>query len=181
MEYRLLHHWNYALDESEHKILESAIALTEQKRDNTFLMQAAAFIARHTQAQHILIGALSQDGRQVDTKAFILNGRVMDNIMYPLQHTPCDNVITQRFCYYPNNVQQLFPFDIELKELNVNSYLGSIFLDESNEPIGLIALMNGNKLQNAAFAEHLVLVLSPAIEEELLSLFKNPPTLSQAN
>lgn len=168
MEYRLLHHWNYALVESEHRILENAIALTEQKRDNTFLRQVGAFIAQHTQAQYVFIGSLSQDGLYVETRAFVLNGKEQANIRYPLQHSPCDNVITQRFCYYPNNVQRLFPLDLELQELNIESYLGSIFLDENNEAVGLIALMSDTELPNAAFAEHLVLVLSPSIEEEIL-------------
>jgi hypothetical protein len=177
MEYRLLHHWKYALAASEHHTLEQAIALTEQKRDGSYLRQVAAFIAKNTQVQYVLIGALSPDGFQIETKAFIKDYQEQPNIAYPLQHTPCDHVITQRFCYYPNNVQQLFPFDIELQELNIESYLGSIFLDENNEPMGLIALMSDGKLQNAAFAEHLVLVLSPSIEEELLRSRHNPPAV----
>lgn len=174
MEYRLLHHWNYALADSEHRILESAIALTEQKRDNSYFSHVADFIAQHTQVQYVLIGDLSQDGLHVETKAFVLNGKKQANFRYPLPHTPCDNVITQRFCYYPDNVQRLFPLDIELQELNIESYLGSIFVDENNEPVGLIALMSDTELKNAAFAEHLVLVLSPSIEEELIRIRNNP-------
>ncbi|MDO6388732.1 hypothetical protein Q4E40_01250 [Pontibacter sp. BT731] len=168
MEYRFVHHWNYVLREDEHRIMESAISLTSQPRNESFLRQAAEFIATHAQVQYVLIGSLSEDGKDVLTKVFLKNGEVQPNISYPLQSGPCDAVLTQRFCYYPNNVQRHFPQDIELQEMNIESYLGSIFLTEGGDPVGLIALMSDQQLENAAFAEHLVLVLSPAIEEELI-------------
>lgn len=168
-----MHHRNYTLREDEHHILESAISLISQPRDESFLKRAAVFIAAHAQVQYVLIGSLSEDGKDVLTKVFLKNGEVLPNISYPLQYSPCDAVLTQRFCYYPDNVQRHFPRDFELQELNIESYLGSIFLTEEGEPVGLIALMSDRQLENAAFAEHLVLVLSPAIEEELI-LQSNP-------
>ncbi|MBF8965037.1 hypothetical protein I0P70_17450 [Pontibacter sp. FD36] len=173
MEYRFVHHWNYALGEDEHRILESAISLTTQPRDESFLQQAADFIAAYTQVQYVLIGSLSYDGNHVITNVFLKDGEQQPNITYPLQYSPCDAVMTQRFCYYPNNVQRYFPRDMELQELNIDSYLGSIFLSEDSEPVGLIALMSDKQIENAAFAEHLVLVLSPAIEEELAQQHKS--------
>ncbi|MBX0334221.1 hypothetical protein K3G39_13335 [Pontibacter sp. HSC-14F20] len=170
MEYRFVHHWNYALREDEHRILESAISLIAQPRDESFLRRAAEFIATHAQVQYVLIGNLSDDGLNVVTKVFLKNGAPLPNFSYPLHYTPCDSVLTQRFCYYPNNVQRYFPRDIELQDLNIESYLGSIFLKEDGEPVGLISLMSDKQLENAAFAEHLVLVLSPAIEEELIHI-----------
>ncbi|WP_299707975.1 hypothetical protein [uncultured Pontibacter sp.] len=170
MEYRFVHHWNYTLEEEEHQILEAAISISEQQRDKDFLKNVASFIAEHTSVQYVLIGILSTDGKRVETKVFLKNGEEKSNIQYPLQYTPCDSVITQRFCYFPHDVQQYFPLDVELQELNIESYMGSIFLTEDSEPIGLIALMSEEEIENAAFAEHLVLVLSPAIEEKLIRI-----------
>lgn len=141
--------------------------MTSQPRDNNFLDQAAAFVAEQTKAAYILIGVLSHCRKQVTTRVFLKNGEQLENISYPLADTPCDNVLDHRFCFYPSNVQQTFPLDSELKELNIDSYLGSVFVGDGNEPLGLIALMDEKPIENAAFAEHLILVLSPAIEEEL--------------
>lgn len=170
MEYRFVHHWNYELGEQEHATLEAAISLTTQTRDGNFLHEVGAFIAEHTGAMYVLIGLLSEDSRYISTCSFLKNKEVLENITYPLQHTPCDSVLTQKFCYYPFSVSENFPEDIELQELNVESYLGSIFLSPESEPMGLIALMDVKPLENPAFAEHLILVLSPAIEEELHKL-----------
>jgi hypothetical protein len=170
MEYRFVHHWNYALGEEEHRILEAAISLTMQDDREHLLKDSAAFIAEHTQAMYVLIGVLNQDNSKIQTCAFLKNGQELENFTYLLQNTPCDSVLTQRFCYYPVDVKDSFPEDEELKELNIESYLGSIFLSEDSEQIGLIALMDEKPIERAAFAEHLILVLSPAIEEELIRL-----------
>lgn len=170
MEYRFVHHWNYELGVHEHDILESAISLSTKKRDENFLRDISTFIAKHTQAKYVLIGLLTRDNQHIQTLTFLQNGEKLKNMTYPLRHTPCDAVLTQRFCYYPFNVSENFPQDKDLQELNIESYLGSIFLSEESEPIGIIALMDQKPIENAAFAEHLILVLSPAIEQELAKL-----------
>jgi hypothetical protein len=133
-------------------------------------LKLAAFISEHTKAKYVMIGLLSEDYSQIHTCVFLKDEQVLENITYPLEHTPCDSVLTQRFCYYPFSVYENFPLDTELKELNIESYLGSIFLSPESEPMGMIALMDVKPIENAAFAEHLILVLSPAIEEELARL-----------
>ncbi|MDX5417811.1 MAG: hypothetical protein LPK09_01245 [Hymenobacteraceae bacterium] len=170
MEYRFVHHWNYELGEHEHATLEAAISLTIQARDENFLHQVGAFITEYTGARYVLVGLLSKDNNHISTCSFLKDKEVLANITYALQHTPCDSVLTQKFCYYPFSVSENFPEDIELKQLKIESYLGSIFLSPESEPMGLIALMDEKPLENPAFAEHLILVLSPAIEEELYKI-----------
>lgn len=91
----------------------------------------------------------------------------LPNFTYQLKGTPCDAVLTQRFCYYPSQVTESFPTDKELQDFNIESYLGSVLLSDQSELLGLIAIMDEKTIENAAFAEHLILILSPAIEEEL--------------
>jgi len=170
MEYRFVHYRQHDLSKEEHNILEAAITLTAGERDDSFLHRVAAFVSEHTQATYVLIGLLSADRSHVCTHAFVKHNEILENISYPLKGTPCDAVFTQRFCYYPTDVREHFPEDEELQELNISSYLGSILVASDSEPVGLIALLDGKPLVNPAFAEHLILVLSLAIEEELSRL-----------
>lgn len=167
MEYRFIHHWQYEPGEEENQVLESAVALSEKTRNVNFLAYIAAFIYEHTGVSYVSIGVLSDDNKHVHTCAFLKNKESLENITYALQGTPCGDVLTQRFCYFPLNVVQNFPDDKELHDLQIDSYLGSLLFSEANEPLGLIALMDTKPIENAAFAEHLIMVLSPAIEEEL--------------
>lgn len=170
MEYRPVHHKYYVLDKEDHRILEAAISLCAQERTDDFLDRVAQFITEHTRVKYVVIGLLSEDNQAVQTYAFTEDGKKLENTVYPLLHTPCDAVVTQRFCYYPIRVCASFPQDEVLQELQIESYLGSIFLSEKNDPMGLIAIMDNKPVENPAFAEHLILVLSPAIEEELTRL-----------
>lgn len=170
MEYRFIHHWQYEPGISEHQVLENAIELLEKERTDDFLHDVAAFISGQTGAAYIIIGLLVNNGLQVKTQAFLKHGTVLPNITYYLASTPCDAVVIQRFCYFPMQVAHQFPDDKELKDLGIESYLGSILLDEANEPLGLISLMDNKPLKDPAFAEHLILVLSPAMEEVLIRL-----------
>lgn len=170
MEYRFIHHWQYEPGEQENLVLEKAITLIGKDRDENFLNELAAFISEETRAKYVTIGLLADNAQKAQTCTFLRDKEVLPNITYSLKGTPCDDVITQRFCYFPVDVSESFPTDTELKELGIESYLGSLLLSDAGEPIGLIALMDEKPLENAAFAEHLILVLSPAIEAELIKL-----------
>ncbi|OKL38699.1 hypothetical protein [Pontibacter flavimaris] len=170
MEYRKIQYWQYEPGEKEERVLEAALALTLQGRHNAYLSEIASFISEHTGAKYILIGQLSEDREHIHTLVFMEDKKLLDNYTYPLKGTPCEVALAHRFCYHPFDVAPSFPEDKELQDLQIESYLGSILLSEENEPIGLAALMDVKQIENAAFAEHLITVLSPAIEEEILLL-----------
>ncbi|WP_162054635.1 hypothetical protein [Pontibacter pamirensis] len=167
MEYRFVHHWQYEPGEEENRILEEAVTLTNKSRGTCFLLEAAMFINRHTGVEYVMIGALTDDRSHIRTCAFLKGEDVQDNVTYTLQGTPCEAVQTQGFCYFPFNVTKNFPSDKELQNLKIERYLGRFLLSGSNEPIGIVAVMGTKPIEKAAFAEHLIFVLSPAIEEEL--------------
>ena len=62
--------------------------------------------------------------------------------------TPCKNVIENGTCFYPKNTQQLFPNDLDLVKLRVESYLGKLLKNEKGEAIGLITLMHDKPIEN---------------------------------
>ncbi|RDV14245.1 hypothetical protein DXT99_15755 [Pontibacter diazotrophicus] len=167
MEYRFVHHWQYEPGEEENRILEDAVTLTNKSRGACFLLEAATFITRHTGVEYVMIGALTEDKSHIRTCAFLKGEEALDNVIYTLQGTPCEAVQTQGFCYFPFNVTKSFPDDRELQNLKIESYLGRFLLSGTNEPIGTVAVMGTGPIERAAFAEHLIFVLSPAIEEEL--------------
>jgi hypothetical protein len=179
MEYRFVHYWQYDPGKEEEKILESAISLSTKERTDNYLYEVAEFISEHLNTRYVVIGYLLEDLKHLTTLAFINDKKHLENFTYPLKGTPCDVVVTQRFCYHPYNVSISFPEDKDLKELQIESYLGSILLASDNEPLGVVALMDVKKIENAAFAEHLILVLSPSIEEEIKRIKSKNPSSSQ--
>lgn len=170
MEYRFVHYWQYELGAEDNEILDKAVTLVNKPRTDGFLKEVTLFISRYTGAEFVTIGLISEDKRKINTCIFLHNENELQNFTYSLYGTPCDAVLSRKFCYFPTNVADSFPNDHELQQMEIESYLGSLFMKEDNEVLGLIALMSSKTIENAAFAEHLILVLSQAIEEELLKI-----------
>ncbi|MBU2444792.1 MAG: PAS domain S-box protein [Bacteroidetes bacterium] len=72
------------------------------------------------------IGKISAENeQQINTIAECQDDQIVSNFNYDLKDTPCLNVVGNKFCYYPENVQSLFSKDELLKELSAESYAGA--------------------------------------------------------
>ncbi|AKD04022.1 hypothetical protein POKO110462_12910 [Pontibacter korlensis] len=167
MEYRHIQYWQYEPGVEEERILEAALVLSQKPRHDTYLVELANFIAEHVGVKYVMIGQLSADRQHVHTLVYLAGRELLQNYTYSIKGSPCENTLTHKFCYYPYDVAPAFPGDKDLQDLQIESYLGSMLLSEDNEPMGLVVLMDEKKITNAAFAEHLIMVLSPAIEKEI--------------
>lgn len=167
MQNKFIHHWQYEHNEPEGKVLEQALDLANAEKTPHYLEQVALFLAEHTGAAYVMIGLLQEDKRHIQTLVFLQGKHPLPNLIYSLKGTPCEAVTIQGFCFYPDQVTQLFPEDQYLVEMEVDSYLGTMLFSSQDEPIGIVAILDTKPLENAAFIEHLILVLSLSIEEEL--------------
>ena len=173
MEYRHIHYLNYEPGVEESVIFDGAVLLANQLRQGNYLLKIAAFICRHTDVDYVGIGLLDSQKSLIRTCTFLKKDKVLDNITYLLKGTPCEEVVIHRFCYYPFDVKTHFPNDKIIRDLQIESYLGTILLSRDNEAIGVVELLHTRTIEKPAFAEHLILILSPAIEEELMDLHAN--------
>ena len=80
--------------------------------------------------------------QSVRTIAICASGELIENIVYQLQGTPCEAVVDRKACYYPSDVQKLFPQDEMLRDLDMQSYLGAPLVGSEGKPLGLIAVLH---------------------------------------
>ncbi|MFN2267197.1 MAG: PAS domain S-box protein, partial [Desulfonatronovibrio sp.] len=71
-----------------------------------------------------------------------------ENFSYDLKDTPCHRVKDQGICYFQHRVQQQFPHDQLLKDLNIQSYWGTPLRDGSGKTIGIMALMDDKPMSH---------------------------------
>jgi hypothetical protein len=72
-----------------------------------------------------LVGRLAgQAPELVHTEALWMDGRLAENLDYPLAGTPCEAVLSSRLCLHESGVARSFPQDRMLAELGIESYLG---------------------------------------------------------
>jgi len=87
----------------------------------------------------------SHDNTQADIIALWANGEIADNFSYTLTATPCSTVFGlngESICVYPNNVQNLFPEDSLLTEMEAESYIGVPLVNSFGKTIGIICIIN---------------------------------------
>lgn len=113
----------------------------------------AQYLAENLTMDFVCIDRLDPDGLTAHTVAVWHDGNFQDNISYALQDTPCGQLVNQEACCYPANVRHFFPKDQALRDMNAESYIGVTLFDHAGYPIGLIAVIGRNPLQNRKFAE----------------------------
>lgn len=62
-------------------------------------------------------------------------------IEYDLAGTPCNPLASSRPCFFPDAVQELFPADQMLKDLDVRAYTGIPLSDMAGRPIGFLVAL----------------------------------------
>jgi PAS domain S-box-containing protein len=76
------------------------------------------------------------------TFAFFGDGKILDNLKYPLVATPCEKVYESTSYAHRDHVQEAFPADQLLKKLNIRSYIGCPLFKTNGSPMGHIFIMS---------------------------------------
>lgn len=119
---------------------------------------------------------------RVRTVAVCIRGEISENFEYDLADTPCRNVIQTSPCYYPNNVQQLFPKDKMLIDMGVESYVGVPLFGSNGHVMGLIVILHTNPLLNIHIVKSVFQIFAAraAAEMERMQIEEGHALLSAA-
>ena len=127
---------------SEQAVRSIATAVTSQSGKD-FFQQMVKNLNELFAAKYAFIGLLDEeDPRKINTLAVSIDGDIVENMSYPLDDTPCDNVVGHATCAYPDHVQEKFPKDKLLQEMGVESYIGTPLFNANNDPLGIIVVLD---------------------------------------
>ncbi|SDW10995.1 PAS domain S-box-containing protein [Lutibacter oricola] len=133
-----------------------------------FLEGVCEFLTNLLNVEYVFINKYSKESPQEVTSIInFFKGKLQPNITYKLQDSPCDDIINKKFCSYPNNVQERFPLDKGLVEMNVESYAGIPLWSSKKEPIGLITIMGSKPLINIGKLESILKIIAIKTEKIL--------------
>ncbi len=133
-----------------------------------FFRSLAQHIAVSLDIDYVLIGQLAPDDTgRIDTVAVCAQGHIVENMSYDLAGTPCSNVVAGDICFHPSNTQVLFPDDVLLVDMGVESYMGIPLWRSSGEPLGLLALLHKEGFPNAELASSMLKIFGVRASAEL--------------
>ncbi|MFV1997223.1 MAG: PAS domain S-box protein [Acidiferrobacterales bacterium] len=160
------------VDISERKRVEQAIndiaAGVSAQIGDTFFQQLVLQLAKVFDADSVFIGLVDKNKMDtVETIVACTHGEITDNISYPLANTPCANVIKQETCTYSNNVQELFPDDPLLVDMNAQSYIGTPLFSSKGTPIGLMVVLDSKPLKHIEQVSEILQIFSARATAEI--------------
>jgi len=151
-------------EETIRQILETVA--TSTGRD--FLVTLTNHLCGACQVDHAFIGALDEnDPMTVRGIAFSHSGVPGPSCSYNLKDTPCERVLSSGFCFHPTGVQQAFPHDPFLQQLNIDSYMGIPLKSSDGVSIGLFVLLHGTPIREPEQAQTLMRVVAARAGAEL--------------
>ncbi|MBI5886680.1 MAG: PAS domain S-box protein [Deltaproteobacteria bacterium] len=134
---------NSVEERKAHKVVYDVLQATSGLYGMPYLREFALALSRELGVKFILIGELFGPARGwVRTLVLGVDGRLVDNIEYALEGTPCGYVVGQKICVYPQGVAAIFPEDKLLVDMGVEGYAGAPLFDLSRVPIGIIACLH---------------------------------------
>lgn len=174
MNYHAVYKSQKAWTVEEEMVMNQAVGFVNSYQGQNFFYDTCLFINRVLEVKYVLIGKVVSDTyTEVQTLGYTKDDVCLPDYKYKLQFTPCENVLFNHTCFYPNDIQNMFPDDEELKLFNIESYMGIALSDKDENRLGLISLMHTLPFKNPPLAEIFIAILAPRVEAELLRLI-NP-------
>ncbi len=95
------------------------------------------------------------------------DGRKQPNFERALSASPCADALSAGFVQIPERVQERFPEDKLMQDLEVESYFGLAIQDSQRQPIGLIAILHDTALQPSPEVEPILRLFAESAGAEL--------------
>jgi PAS domain S-box-containing protein len=132
--------------------------------------------------KYAFLTEVSADGDGVQMLSFWKGDAFAQPYAYPLVDTPCHKVIRRgEVCYYPLNIQGLFPKDADLVALNAQGYLGVPVYNLDGQVIGHLAILDDRVLRLSDAQQWLVTLFANRAGMELERLHRQQATKSVVN
>lgn len=162
--------WSFS-DVSERKHIEDLLNFVAQRSwiaaGMEFLPALANYLGHLLNADYVLIDKLGTDSYTAETVGLFARGSLQPNFSYDLRGTPCERVVGNDPCIFASDIQTLFPDDQLLVEMDAQSYVGIPFWDSRGDPIGIIAVLNKQPMQNAERIKSILQLVAAAAGAEL--------------
>ncbi|AZZ36430.1 hypothetical protein CIK05_06375 [Bdellovibrio sp. qaytius] len=123
-----------------------------------YIRELVKRLAQKLKVKFVMVGHdVEGKGTSVQTDYLFADGKFVDNVVYELEGTPCTKVLCgTRVNCYSAKVQDQFPNDQMLKDLEVESYMGAPFLHTNGGLLGLLVIMDDRPLEDLDLATAVV-------------------------
>jgi len=133
-----------------------------------FFTALVCHLAATLKVDYAFVGKLvGTEQNRIATVAVCQDGEVVENFEYELIHNPCDRLQGNESNCHLECVQQRFPKGKLLAELQIESFRGVPLNSSSQEPLGLLAVMNRSSIADPNLVDSLLTIFAARAAAEL--------------
>ncbi len=152
---------------NERTLREIAASISAATGD-TFFQKVVKYLVEKLDIDCAFIGEVDTENHNlIQTVSVFCHGEIKNNFSYRLDISPCREVVGKKPCWFPKNVAKLFPEDQMLTDLNIESYLGIPLFDSKQQPLGLLAIMDSDEMNEAKHVQSIMQIFAGRMSAEL--------------
>lgn len=154
-------------EESYSQLLETLSAGVSSKTGQELFKSFVLSLQKLLSADFIFIGEYSVEKHNVSTLALCHKQEIIENFAYDLQNTLCQDVMKANVCIVKDGVQDLYPKDEILIEMDIEGYIGVPLFNQQGLPIGIIVALYSSSIENSQYFSDILQVFSGRASAEL--------------
>ena len=133
-----------------------------------FLSSLVEYLSKTLKVDYAFVSELHDSkANKIETLAVYGKGQINNNFEYDLANTPCEKVIEQGLCIYPQAVRQLFPNVPILSAMEAESYAGMPIFNGVGQVSGLIAVIDSKSWDDISLIEEVLKIFATRAAVEL--------------
>lgn len=150
------------------KSLETLVDKGVTKSGQDFFDIMTVELATALSADVIFIGKLIYPQRtHIQTLSRCIDGELVDNKVYELKNTPCEEVVGKSACSFPDDVQEQFPEESFLNKMEIVGYLGVPLFSSHGVPMGHVVALYKEPIPDERLARVIVQLFSARLGAEI--------------
>lgn len=124
--------------------LRSITLSTSSVTGEEFFRVLVRDLARALDMHFVIAGELClQDNQEINRTIAVWAGDdYMPNLSYALANTPCHNVADQSMCFHAHGIQQAYPHDTLLVDMQAESYIGMPMVGTDGQTLGILVALD---------------------------------------
>ena len=151
---------------NEYKIKNVVQSISHINSDN-FFDEICISLSAAINADFVFIAKIDGTNSIANSIAVASKGRKAKNFIYSLESTPCADVTSTGICSHNGNIQQLYPSDRLLIDMNIRSYVGISLKNNLGDVDSILVALFEESIESVHEVETLFLLFSGLIEKEL--------------
>ena len=127
----------------------------------------ALFLTQITNADVVLIGEITVEGKQARTIAVINDGEIADNFEFSLIESPFAHLLDGSMHIFARDLQSLFPDDYLIADLSLDAFAGLPIFSSQGNIIGFLVAMHRHSMENSDLTNHALNFFASRVSAEL--------------